>query len=254
MGYNMVKAPKRPNGFRRLDKFFLEGHELFMASAADTPLSRRRLWTPDGIAEEGVLREALAAWFLSSPPPDKLTPSQKKRQLRALRRLAELECLAAVQTGAARRVLRYGDVSALLRETMDAAVRKLEPSGARLELFLPERPVCMAAEPRLIQMAVIRAVRACLASGEGARVAVRMQPRAHSVAVTVGGTRAPREPLALAMMKTAARAHRGSIALAEGSAGFSLSPALSGAVGLFAASTADELLRDSLSPVNVGLA
>lgn len=203
---------------------------------------------------EGSLREALAAYFLSAPPPERQTPAECARYRRALRKMAEIEIDAILQSAAVRRPLRYGDLTALLAATAEAAAKRLEESGITLACELPEKTVCTAAEPRLLQMAAVYLLRMAAAANPDGELFTRVRIQPHSVSIAVAGNHPFGDPRTLSLIRAAARAHKGGAAVSGGTVAFSLRRELPGAIGLFAAPSADELLSNPLSPINVGLA
>ena len=63
----------------------------------------------------------------------------------------------------------------------------------------------------------------------------------------------PAEAEALAVAEETARLHKGGLAVCSGTVGLSLSTSLPGDAGLYVAPTPTQLLRDTLSAVQVGL-
>lgn len=207
-----------------------------------------------GFGEEGRLREALAAYFLSAPAPERQTPGEQARYKRALRRMAELEAVSILQSAAIRRPLRYGDLNALLSSIVEACAIRFRDEGVALEFNIPEKSICTAAEPRLVSVALIRLLRAFAAANREGMVGVHVISHEQSMSVTVKGKYPVLNPQALALVRVASRLHKGGVAVSGGTVAFSLKTGLQGAVGLFAAPSVNELLSSPLSPVNIGLA
>ena len=217
------------------------------------------------IAEEARLRESLAAYFLSvsaqsaadrreSPEDNGRQRERQERIGRAQRQLFELETVSALQSARIRRSLRYGDVGMLIGTTLEAAVRRLEQQNIPLHYSVPEIPLCSAAEPRIIQMAVVRLVRAAIACSPQHPVTVNVTAHPHSINISVSLQKAVHDAKAYALAQAAAHLHKGGVVVSDGVVAFSLRRNLTGAVGLFAVPGVQELLNDTLSVVNIGFA
>ncbi|MDD3832941.1 MAG: hypothetical protein PHR18_03445 [Oscillospiraceae bacterium] len=201
--------------------------------------------------EEGWLRETLAAYFLSVPPPDKQNSDEKKRYRHAQRLMAELEIISLLQFNIIHRPLRYGDINGLLTVILDACSRRLEGKGISIESSLPERCICMAAEPRLISFALISLLRAYADNNKNDRISVHAVQHKHSLSISLGGEPPFLNPGTRGLVRAAAQLHKGGVVVSNGRVAFSLRTGIQGAVGLFAFPSADDLLSNPLSAVNV---
>ena len=208
---------------------------------------------------EGDIREKLAAYFLSAPPLERQDTEQKRRHKEALRRLLQLENRSILQAAGMPRPLSQGDLAALLRALLDACLQTLgaarQRDGAvplmtlRIVEGFPQRETA-GFEPRLIQASVVGLLRAACKANPADLVAVSLSAGLESFILTVTGENPPAEAEALAVAKETARLHK---AVCSGTVGLSLSTSLPGDAGLYVAPTPTQLLRDSLSAVQVGL-
>ncbi len=203
---------------------------------------------------EGFLREALAVYFLSVPPPAQQSPQERERYRRALHSLAELDAEAVLQSEIVRRPLRFGDVGLLLRNTLYAAAICLSERGTVLECEIPDQSLCMAADPRTLQIAVVRLLQSVSAANPDATVKARVTARPRSLTLMVAGKSPVRELRTLALVRAAAREHKGGVALSGGTVAFSLRRELTSPIGRFTVPSIEEMVADALSAVNVGLA
>ena len=108
-------------------------------------------------------------------------------------------------------------------------------------------------EPRLVQAGVVGLLRAACRANPADLVAVSLSAGTEAFILTVTGERPPAEAEALAVAEETARLHKGGLAVCSGTVGLSLSTSLPGDAGLYVAPTPTQLLRDTLSAVQVGL-
>ena len=194
---------------------------------------------------EGELREKLAAYFLSAPPLDRQDDEQKRRHKAALRRLLRLENRSILQAAGLPRPL----------QTLGAA-RQRDSAVPLMSVQIAEGfPLREAAgfEPRLVQAGVVGLLRAACRANPADLVAVSLSAGTEAFILTVTGERPPAEAEALAVAEETARLHKGGLAVCSGTVGLSLSTSLPGDAGLYVAPTPTQLLRDTLSAVQVGL-
>lgn len=203
------------------------------------------------MAEEGRIREALAAFFLSVPPQEKQTAMQQAQYRRALRCMAKIETSSLLQSATAKRPLRYGDVNALLSETLNACFMLLKEKGISFEFVIPQKSVCTAAEPRVITGAVVRLLYATAVANPDGSIFATVRHRDNSILVLIGGDNAVCDVTALWLAKAASRLHKGTFAVSGGTVAFSLRRGLPGAIGLFSVQPACEILNNPLSAVNL---
>lgn len=211
---------------------------------------------------EGELREKLAAYFLSAPPLDRQDDEQKRRHKAALRRLLRLENRSILQAAGLPRPLSQGDLAVLLRALLDACLQTLGAARQRdsavplMSVQIAEGfPLREAAgfEPRLVQAGVVGLLRAACRANPADLVAVSLSAGTEAFILTVTGERPPAEAEALAVAEETARLHKGGLAVCSGTVGLSLSTSLPRDAGLYVAPTPTQLLRDTLSAVQVGL-
>ena len=211
---------------------------------------------------EGELREKLAAYFLSAPPLDRRDDEQKRRHKAALRRLLRLENRSILQAAGLPRPLSQGDLAVLLRALLDACLQTLGAARQRdsavplMSVQIAEGfPLREAAgfEPRLVQAGVVGLLRAACRANPADLVAVSLSAGTEAFILTVTGLRPPAAAEALAVAEETARLHKGGLAVCSGTVGLSLSTSLPGDAGLYVAPTPTQLLRDTLSAVQVGL-
>ena len=210
---------------------------------------------PLGRKSEGNIRESLAAYFLTAPAIERQTESQRRRHKAALRRLLEVETGSVLQFAGLDRPLVRVDMAVLLRNVLEACACLSQARRPALVVDcsrkVPAR--CPAGgEPRLLQMAAVGLIRAACAANPGTPVTATLYARPGTLTLAVTGDQPAREPEALAVAKETARLHQGSLAVCEGTTGMSLRTTLPGGKGRFSAPTVSELLRDTLSCVQVG--
>ncbi|NLN82145.1 MAG: hypothetical protein GX136_06360 [Clostridiales bacterium] len=208
----------------------------------------------DTMENEGAARENLAAYFLSAPPLLQQSEQEKIRYKRALRCMAELEIRSCLQSASIKRPLKYGDVNLLLTSVLDASAIILSKRGVELTYKTPEKSIFTAAEPRFLTTALIHLLHDFEMSNREGELYANIRLHKSSISVSVSGLYPAKGPKTLALVRAAARLHKGCAAVMEGTVAFSLHYGLTGAVGLFASPTVDELLKNPLSSVNVGLA
>lgn len=219
---------------------------------------------PGGGLSEGAEREALAAYFLTAPPAAQQDSAQRARHRAALRRLLRLENRAVLQSAGLTRPLAGGNLAGLLRAVLEACGETVRlfreeedaPWLPLLSLHLdPRFPARHFAgfEPRLLQLAMTGLVRAALAANREGAVTASLYAGRQTFVFAVSGDRPPAEPEALAVAKEAARLHQGGLAVCEATVGLSIGSSLPPDGGRYLAPFAHELLRDSLSLVQIGL-
>lgn len=200
---------------------------------------------------EGKIREDLAAFFLSMPPADRQTENQRARYRNALRRMAQIETVSLLQSAFVKRPLRYGDVNALLFETLRACRLRLGQKNITLEYSAPENSVCAAAEPRLLTGAVVRLIGAAVLENPRNTVFANVTHNENSILISVRSEKPIIDATALMLVRAAARLHKGGVAVSGGTVGFSVKRGLPGAVGFFDVRDALDILDNPLSHVNL---
>lgn len=202
---------------------------------------------------EGQIRESLAAYFLTAASTGKQTEQERKQYQQALKQLADIEIRALLQSVEVNRPLRYGDVTQLLISTLRAAKRLTRKSGVCIVCKFPDMAVCTAAEPRIIQMSFIRLIRSFIAVNPQHIIKVGITVRAQTIIVSINAENLPHDPVAMKLLHETARLHKGCVIVSRSTVAFSLRRELPNALGLFAAPTAEELIDNPVSAINVGL-
>ncbi|HBT63957.1 MAG TPA: hypothetical protein DEB10_04760 [Ruminococcaceae bacterium] len=212
------------------------------------------------IEKEGLIREALAVFFLSAPPLHLQTSEQRLKYKRAIRRLADLEILSLLQSSTIKRPLRYGDVNALLISTLEASLRLMNKKGVSMKYYAPEKSFCMAAEPRLITVALVTLLNSYALANPNGSIYCRIRINNTHISVSISGSFPLDDPCvsnaekALELAQAAAKLHNGAAVVSANTTAFSLGCGFTERVGLFSAPTVHELLNNPLSIVNIGLA
>ncbi len=184
-------------------------------------------------AGEGRRRERLAVYFLSLPEgaPDSLEPRGQSLYRRMARRLIRLEQEACLRPPGQRRILRFGDAAALIQAFAHAAHSRCTARGIPFDARIPDGCLPLAADPRLLLLAVGCLLRDAAASG-AASLRLLFKPYGLQVAVTgePGFCTGASQKLAAA----AADAHRGAALFSRETAAFTLSCCAGLADGFFA--------------------
>lgn len=169
------------------------------------------------------------------------------------RLLAEVEEYSLLQSSNLCRPLKYGDISSLIRATLEACSKVLARKGTVLEVKAAKSPFTSAAEPRIVAAAVVSLVSAAASANPFGRICANVDTGRSGMIIAVKGDEPIRDKKALALAAAAARVHKGGVALSDGTAAFSIRAGLTGALGFFTAPTVDEILKNPLSAVNIGL-
>ncbi|HHV51411.1 MAG TPA: hypothetical protein PLG48_01860 [Candidatus Avimonas sp.] len=206
------------------------------------------------IEREGFIREALAAYFLSALPYSMQTPKQREKHRRMVRFLAEIEEYSILQSANIRRPLKYGDINSLIYSTLKAASKILRDKGIALEISCVNSSFTTAAEPRIITAALVKLISAAVNANPQGILHAKVRLGSNSLIVAVKGDNPVKDKKALALARAAARLHKGGIVVSDGTTVFSIRTGLAGAIGCFSVPTVDEILKNPLSAVNVGLA
>ncbi len=206
---------------------------------------------------EGTKREQLAAYFLAAPPYEEQTPEQRAEYCRRLGELGELEDREVLDAAGGNRPLVWGNPVPHLQNLLTAAQRLAAGLGFPLLLFPAKETVIRfhtMLHPRLLSLATVGLLRAACAAAPKEPVWVRLREQDSCLTVTVTAANPIDDPRAIAVAKECARLHGGSLAQCENTIGFSC-----GRMNFpppeahhYQCSTAQELLRDTLSPVWTG--
>ena len=206
------------------------------------------------IPTEGSLREQMAAYFLSLPPPAEQTPAQRQAYLRQLKRLGELERQEILSAPNGHRPLVWGNPAALLQTFLAAAQRLAAGLGQPLLLF-PARDAAIGGDtlfhPRVLTVTTAAVLADACAAAPRRPVWVQLQERRHALAVTVTAEAPFVREETLALIKECTGLHGGSPVHCDNTVLFTC--ALGGTppqgARLYGCPTEADLLQDTLSPV-----
>lgn len=212
--------------------------------------------TPSPIGE-GTQRERLAAYFLAAPPYDEQTPEQRTDYCRKLCELGQVETREVLDAAGCSRPLVWGNPVPHLQNLLTAAQRLAAGLGYPLLLFPAKETVIRfhtMLHPRLLSLATVGLLRAACAAAPKEPVWVRLREQDSCLTVTVTAAAPFGDAEAIAVAKECARLHSGSLAQCDNSIGFSCGRMTSPPPDAhhYQCSTAQELLRDTLSPVWTG--
>lgn len=203
---------------------------------------------------ESHLREQLAAYFLSVPTPESLSPTQQKAYWDKLRQLGELEQKELLDAAGGNRPLVWGNPAHLLQALLSAAQRLGARLGQPLLLF-PAKDTAIGADtllhPRVLSVTVATLLRDAFRVAESQPVWVRLQEQQNGLAVTFT---APQPFLTVqteTLAKECTRLHGGSLVHSESTLILSCGqePCPPPGIHLYGSPTEADLLQDPLSPV-----
>ena len=203
--------------------------------------------------EEARRREALAQYFIHTPPPEQLEESEKATFRLRQRELCDLEIDAALRFAFLRRPLRTGPVLDLLAETLDAASVLLKEQGYALEYSVPDETLSFAVEPRILQMTVIDWLRATKAENAVLPLCFEVGYTAHNVHLTLHADCPMQDERAKRLLEMTANIHKGCLLTSSGRMTLAIRREAGSSIGRFEVLSADELLSNPLSPVQIGL-
>ncbi|MBQ4612803.1 MAG: HAMP domain-containing histidine kinase [Clostridia bacterium] len=210
-----------------------------------------------GNADEGSQREHLAAYFITAAPYEEQTTAQRIEYCQKLRELGELENREVLQAAGSSRVLVWGNPASHLQHLLTATQYLAAGLGYPLLLFPAKDTIInfhTLLHPRLLSLAAVNLLRAACAAAPKEPIWVRLQEQASCLTVTVTTAAPIDDAQALAVAKECARLHGGSLAQSDNIVGFSCARMSTPPrdVHHYRCSTAEELLRDTLSPVWTG--
>ncbi len=206
---------------------------------------------------EGSRRELLAAYFLSAPPYEEQTPDQRTEYCKRLWELGQVEVREILDSAGSRRPLVWGNPVPHLQNLLTAAQHLAAGLGYPLLLFPAKETVIRfhtMLHPRLLSLATVGLLRAACTAAPKQPVWVRLQEQNSCLTVTVTAEVPFTDVDAIAVAKECAKLHNGSLAQCENTIGFSCGRVDSPPPDAhhYQCSTAQELLRDTLSPVWTG--
>ncbi len=200
------------------------------------------------------LREELAQYFLSVPPYSDQSPEERATFLDKLRALGQLENREVIEAAGSHRPLVWDNPVPLLQNLLTAAQRLAAGQGQTLLLF-PAADTSIRFQalmhPRLLMLATANLLSAACAAAPHSTVWVRLQEQEHCLTVSATATAPVTDRTALAVIQECARLHNGSLAQCDNTVAFSCSRVSDPPqqVRHYVCPTADELCRDTLSPL-----
>ena len=206
---------------------------------------------------EGTQREHLAAYFLAAPPYEEQTPEQRADYCEKLCALGKLEMREILDAAGSARPLVWGNPVPHLQSLLTAAQRLAAGLGYPILLFPAKETVIRfhaMLHPRLLSLATVGLLRAACTAAPKQPVWVHLREQNSCLTVTVTAQVPFDDPEAIAVAKECARLHNGSLARCDNTIGFSCGRMTSPPPDAhhYQCSTAQELLRDTLSPVWTG--
>jgi len=205
-------------------------------------------------SSEGTLREQMAAYFLSLPPPAEQTPAQRREYLQRLQQLGQLERREILQSPGGNRPLVWGNPAALLQSFLSAAQRLAARLGQPLLLF-PAKDAAIGSHtllhPRVLTMTMAAVLADACRAAPRHPVWVRLQEQRGALAVNVTAEAPFANGETLAILKECTRLHGGSLVHCENSVLFTCGQSGDPPPGvrLYGCPTEEDLLQDTLSPV-----
>lgn len=206
---------------------------------------------------EGTQRERLAAFFLSAPPYEEQTPTERAAYCQKLCELGQLEVREILDATGSTRPLVWGNPVPHLQNLLTAAQRLAAGLGYPLLLFPAKETIIhfhTMLHPRLLSLATVGLLRAACEAAPKQPVWVRLREQDSCLTVTVTAAVPFNDADAIAVAKDCARLHGGSLARCDNTIGFSFGRMSSPPPDAhhYQCRTAQELLRDTLSPVWTG--
>ena len=147
------------------------------------------------------------------------------------RLLAEVEEYSLLQSSNLCRPLKYGDISSLIRATLEACSKVLARKGTVLEVKAAKSPFTSAAEPRIVAAAVVSLVSAAVSANPFGRICANVDTGRSGMIIAVKGMN--RYGQKALRWRRPPRVHKGGVALSDGTAAFSIRAGLTGALGFF---------------------
>lgn len=203
---------------------------------------------------EGSLREQMAAYFLSLPPPSEQTPAQRREYRRQLALLGRLERRELLETPGGNRPLVWGNPAALLQSFLSAAQRLAAGMGQPLLLF-PAKDAAIGhntlLHPRVLTVTMAAVLADACAAAPRRPVWVRLQEQREALAVTVTAEAPFAGEETLAVIEKCTKLHEGSLVHCDNTVVFTCGQRGTPPPGvrLYGCPTEEDLLQDTLSPV-----
>ncbi len=206
---------------------------------------------------EGTARENLAAYFLTAVPFEEQSPAERAEYCHKLCALGKLENREILQAAGSRRPLVWGNPVPHIQNLLTAAQRLAAGLGYPILLFPGKETVIRfhtLLHPRLFSVATVNLLRAACLAAPKEPVWVRLREQDSCLTVTMTANVPFGDSETLAVVKECAGLHSGSLAQCENSIAFSCGRVATPPADAhhYQCSTAEELLRDTLSPVWTG--
>ncbi len=207
--------------------------------------------------DEGNEREALAAYFLAAPPLEEQSPAARADYYRHLCALGRLDNREVLQMAGKSRPLVWGNPVPHLQSLLTAAQHLAAGLGYPIMLFPAKETVFRfhtLFHPRLLSLATANLLYAACVAAPKQPLWIRLREQSSCLTVTATAEAPITDREAYAVIKECAALHSGSAAQCDNTLGFSCGrvDAPPPDTHHFRPSTAEELLRDTLSPVWTG--
>lgn len=201
---------------------------------------------------EGILREKLAHYFLSSGSCKTHGRMECQKFRYAQRMLCEIENQAILRSIGYDRPLQIGDPALLINACFEACRYFAQKKHLRFvcNTFQPSLILC-GIEPHLLMMTAVGLVRECMANNRHHTVKATVKDSDTACYVVVKSRYPITDQTILQITKETARLHGGSMAVSNGSTAFYVRKNLSG-LGICRAPSVDELIGSPLSCVQTG--
>ena len=197
---------------------------------------------------ESKKREELARFFLhNSSKRSQNSPIYKT----ALRNLCDVE-IKSIIGYEGKRALRHGNVSLLLKNTLEAISVTMQPHGKNLNYRIDERAYYMSVDCRLLQLCITKIISKCFERQITLNVQVKTSTSQLAIVVETKGFIKDRQTLSL--LKSVLHLHKGTLVVTNNRIAFSFNSRLPNQAGEFEPPSIDELIHDPVSYINIALA
>ncbi len=206
---------------------------------------------------EGTERETLAAYFLAAPPFEEQSPAEREDYCRHLCALGRLENREVLEAAGSRRPLVWGNPVPHLQSLLTAAQHLAARLGYPVMIFPAKEAVFRfhtLFHPRLLSLATVNLLYAACTAAPKQPVWIHLREQHSCLTVTATAEAAISDREALAVIKECAALHGGNAAHCDTTLGFSCGRVDTPPPNTHhhQHSTAEEWLRDTLSPVWTG--
>ena len=203
---------------------------------------------------EGSLREQMAAYFLSLPPPAEQSTAQRREYQRQLQRLGRLERQEILEAAGCPRPLVWGNPAALLQSFLSAAQRLAAGVGQPLLLF-PAKDASTGTDtllhPRVLTVTMAAVLADACTAAPRRPVWVRLQEQRESLAISITAEVPCAGEETMAIIQECTKLHDGSLVHCDNTILFTCGQREQPPPGvrLYGCPTEADLLQDTLSPV-----